>query len=70
MILTLAQLEIWEFDSLCQDAQLLVETREPRVGMGGGIAQVVRDIYLDFLEQGFDISCWQPMVERGKACAT
>lgn len=48
MILTLAQLEIWEFDSLCQGAQLLVETREPRVGMGGGIAQVVRNIYLDF----------------------
>lgn len=45
-----AQVESWEFDSLCQDAQLLAETREPRVGMEG-MAHDFRTVCLTFQDR-------------------
>lgn len=45
--------------------------------LGGGRGQRVlkyfplfEDYLFNFSEQGFGISCWELMVERGKACAT
>lgn len=63
----------WEFDSLCHNAQLLAEIREPWVGAGDKESTNIahfEDYLFNFSEQGFGISCWELMVERGKACAT